>query len=126
MTLDYMDIAKKAMVNNAGNLTTAEIMGAIKDLFATREASYPDGVYGPGTAAAVTIFQTIMDNRQIHGLFGSGRDIPVWDALIDGKIGRQTAQALADLDKLAMPTVSNPANARKAYISESKSTHTRR
>lgn len=91
------EVAEKAIKTN-GNVSDADLRAGVYEIITTGGFT-PDGSYGPATRAAVALIQVIMDRKQILSTFGGA---PVdWDAVIDGKIGRQTATFLSGLTILA-------------------------
>ena len=102
ITLDPLEVAQKT-ISTGGDVTDEDLAGAITNLVTMPLSSLVDGRYGPLTRAAVALLQTIMDRKQIIASFADGSSIN-WDAAIDGKIGRQTAQFLAGFTKLAAVT----------------------
>lgn len=99
--VDPIKVANKSIDTN-GNITDEELADAIFKIIMMSPSSMIDGSYGPMTRAAVALLQTVMDRQQIiASAFGSQVN---WDAAIDGKIGRQTAQFLAGFTKLGAIT----------------------
>lgn len=113
-TVDPLKIAQKA-IDTDGNVTDEELAGAITSIVIMPQSALIDGSYGPLTRAAVALLQTAMDRKQITSAFADGSSVN-WDAEIDGKIGRQTAQFLAGFTKLAAITGVSVNEARRLRV----------